>query len=147
MGSSDPKVYKLPQDLTTEVQDTPDLAAFRAFDPRVNNVRPILAKRFNQERSDVADNYGAYTGLPEVARQRLQEQAQGNIGVDQSTAAGENVNQGNAARLDQMETLANLTKKTRSSGYTSSLGAPGQSVAGQAVGAGAAIGGAVIIAV
>jgi len=144
MGSSDPKVYKLPQDLTTEVQDTPDLAAFRAFDPRVNNVRPIIAKRFDQERSDVADNYGAYTGLPEVARQRLQEQAQGNIGVAESTAAGENVNQGNAARLDQMETLANLTKKTRSSGYTSSLGAPGQSALGTAIGIGGQAAGVII---
>ena len=146
MGSSDPKVYKLPQDLTTETLDTPDLQAFQSFDPRVNNVRPILAKRFNQERSDVADNYGAYTGLPEAARQRMQEQAQGNIGVDQSTAAGESVNQGNAARLDQLETLKDLTKKTRSSGYTSSLGAPGQSAAALGIGA-AGTAASVIIAV
>jgi hypothetical protein len=146
MGSSDPKTYKLPQDMTTETLDTPDLQAFQSFDPRVNNVRPILAKRFNQERSDTADNYGAYTGIPEVARQRMQEQAMGNIGVDQSTADAGNVNVGNATRLDQMETLAGLTRKTRSSGYTSSLGAPGQSAAATGIGAAASIG-ATIIAV
>lgn len=146
MGSSDPKIYKLPQDLTNETLDTADLQAFRDFDPRVSNVQQITGKHFDQERADIADQYGAYTGLPEVARQRLQEQALNNVGVDEATQAGENVNVANAARQDQLESLSALTKKTRTSGYTSSLGAPGQSPAATAIGA-AGIGASVIIAV
>ena len=146
MSRGDPNTpkgtVKQPFENTTETLDTPDLAAFRGFDPNLNMLRPALDAQLNTQLANVRDSYGAFTGIPSaVSRLTLKNRAEGNIYRDRGLALAEGNDANQRLKLAQLESLANLTKKTKSSGYQTGVKPAGGGIGGILGGIGAAAGG------
>lgn len=142
-----PQVAQLPTDITETVLDTPDIKAFREFDPRASQLSPILATRFGRERKGIEDNYGAYSGIPsQVARNRLRDMALSDAGANEAAAVSQGVVEGQKMRGDQLGALAALTAGKNRKGFESQQVQQGQSngVLSSAVGAGGAVAAALI---
>jgi hypothetical protein len=134
---------KLPFENTTETLETPDLAAFRAFDPNLNMLRPALDAHLNTELAGIRDTYGAYTNIPSaVSRLTMKRRAEGDAYRNRGLALAEGNDANERLRLAQLESLANLTKKTKSSGFQTGIKPAGGGLGGLLGGIGGAAGGA-----
>jgi hypothetical protein len=119
-----------PFEQKTETPETPDIQAFRAFDPsaKINMLSETLAKRFGDRRKQIYDSYGAYSGIPsEVARNRMHDEALRELDESEALALAEGSERAQALKMAQLESLANLTRKNRASGYNTSVIQPQQS--------------------
>lgn len=143
------QVAQLPVDVTETVLETPDIQAFREFDPTVSELRPILATRFGRDRQAINDSYSSYSGIPsQVARNRLRDMALADAGVNESAAVSEGLIEGKKMRGEQLATLAALTagknKKGFESQQTQQQPGSGGAIASSAIGAGGAVAAALI---
>lgn len=142
-SSQDGKSVKLPQDLTQETLETPDLQAFREFDPRVTQLRPILARKFGHEHNAALD--GSYGATSQVERLAGTDEALANATNQEAQGVSEGINLGTATRAAQLQALANLTKKTRGYGYGSQVPqVAGGGAGAAAIGAAGTIGSSII---
>jgi hypothetical protein len=142
-GSSEGKSFKLPQDLTQETLETPELQAFRDFNPRVPQLRPTLARKFGTEHNAALD--GTYGATSQVERLAGTDEAMANATNQEAQGVSEGVNLGTATRMAQLQSLANLTKKTRSYGYGSQAPqATGGGAGAAALGAAGTVGSAIL---
>jgi len=142
-----PPVTQLPTDITETVIDTPDIKAFRDFDPRVSQLSPILATRFARDRQGIEDSYSAYSGVPsQVARNRLRDMALADSSVNEAAAVSQGVLEGQKMRGDQLGALAALTAGKNRKGYESQQVQQGQGngIVSSAIGAGGAVAAALI---
>lgn len=115
-----PQVAQLPTDITETVLDTPDIQAFRDFNPEVAQLKPILATRFGRDRNAINDSYSAYSGIPsQVARNRLRDMALADAGVNEATAVSEGILEGKKMKGEQLGALAALTAGKNRKGYES----------------------------
>ncbi len=139
---------KLPFENTTETLETPDLAAFRGFDPNLNMLRPALDAQLNTELAGIRDTYGAYTNIPSaVSRLTMKRRAEGDAYRNRGLALAEGNDSNQRLKLAQLESLANLTAKKKSSGFQTAAPTPGGGIGGILSGiGGAAGGGAAVIA-
>jgi hypothetical protein len=134
---------KLPFENTTETLETPDLAAFRAFDPNLNMLRPALDAQLNTELAGIRDTYGAYTNIPSaVSRLTMKRRAEGDAYRNRGLALAEGNDSNQRLKLAQLESLANLTAKKKSSGFQTAAPTPGGGAAGILGGIGGLLGGA-----
>lgn len=135
---------KLNQDITSEVIDTPDIQAYRSWDPtaEMDRLNRTLAARNASLKRDVTEGYGRYSGIPSaVTRNRLRDLALADIDENDSLALAEGANRANEMRGNQLSTLAALTAKRRQSGYQESFKPQGGGGIGSAlIGAGATVG-------
>jgi hypothetical protein len=149
-GANDKDVYKLPEDVTEEVIDTPDIIKARAFNPRAefDVLNRTLGARLSDERQAAYDDYGAYTGIPSAtSRARLRDQRIGDANTATSLAIAEGAQAANEAEGNYLMNLAQLTAKKRRSGFTSAIkGQQGGGIGSSLIGAGGAIASAAIIA-
>ncbi len=142
-----PQVAQLPTDITETVLDTPDIQAFRNFNPEATQLTPILATRFGRDRQAIENNYGAYSGIPsQVARNRLRDMGLADAGANEAAAVSQGVIEGKKMRGDQLSALAALTAGKNRKGFESQQVQQGQSngVLSSAVGAGGAVAAALI---
>lgn len=115
-----PKTVQLPTDITETVLDTPDIQAFRDFDPQATQLAPILATRFGRDRNAINDSYSAYSGIPsQVARNRLRDMALADAGANEAAAVSQGVIEGRKMKGDQLATIAALTAGKNRKGYES----------------------------
>lgn len=141
------QVTQLPTDITETVLETPDIKAFREFDPRVSNLSPILATRFGRDRKAVEDSYGAYSGIPsQVARNRLRDMALSDLSANEAAAVGAGVMEGQKMRGDQLGALAALTAGKNRKGFESQQTQQKQGSGGSIISSGIGAGGAVAAA-
>lgn len=143
-----PQVAQLPTDITETVLDTPDIQAFRDFNPEATQLAPILATRFGRDRQAIEDSYGAYSGIPsQVARNRLRDMALSEAGQNEAAAVSQGVIEGKKMRADQLGALAALTAGKNKKGYESQQvqQGPGNGIASSAISAGGGIVAAAII--
>lgn len=139
-------VVKQPFENTTETLDTPDLNAFRGFDANLNMLRPALDAQLNTELAGIRDTYGAYTNIPSsVSRLTMKRRAEGDAYRNRGLALAEGNDANQRLKLAQLESLANLTKKTKSSGYQSGIKPAGEGIGGILGGAGGAAEGAAAV--
>jgi hypothetical protein len=145
---SPPAPYEQNTTNTTETEaiDTPDIQAFRAFAPDTSMLSSTLASRFNTRRQQIRDDYGAYTGIPsQVARNAMRDEALREADETESLALAEGSERTQALKMAQLEALASLTGRTRTTttgrnaGYNTSVIGPQQ---GSGLGAAAITGGA-----
>lgn len=140
-------VTQLPVDITETVLDTPDIKAFRDFDPRVSQLSPILATRFGRDRKSIEDSYGGYTGIPsQVARNRLRDMALGDLGANEAAAVSQGVLEGQKMRAEQLGALAALTAGKNRKGFESQQTQQKQGSAGSLISSGIGAGGAIAAA-
>lgn len=142
-----PQIAQLPTDITETVLDTPDIQAFRDFDPQATQLAPILATRFGRDRQAINDSYSAYSGIPsQVARNRLRDMALSDAGANEAAAVSQGVIEGKKMKADQLGALAALTAGKNRKGYESQQAQQGQSngIASSAIGAGGAVAAALI---
>jgi hypothetical protein len=137
-----------PFEQKTETPETPDIQAFRAFEPSTRMLSETLAKRFGDRRKQIYDSYGAYSGIPsQVARNRMRDVALGEVDEEEALALAEGNERAQALKMAQLEALANMTRGTKSSGYNTSILQPQQSnFTGSLISGGAGIATAAIIA-
>lgn len=143
------QVAQLPTDITETVLETPDIQAFRDFNPEMSMLKPILAKRFGRDRQAVTDSYSSYSGIPShTARNRLRDMAIADIGANEAAAVSEGLAEGKRMRGEQLATLAALTAGKNRKGYESQQiqKTPGSagSIISSAIGAGGGIAAALI---
>ena len=120
-----------PFENTTETLNTPELDALRGFIPNLNMLRPALDAQLNTELAGIRDTYGAYTNIPSaVSRLTMKRRAEGDAYRNRGLA------------LAQLESLANLTKKTKSSGFQTGIKPAGGGAGGILGGIGGLLGGA-----
>ena len=147
-GANDKDVYKLPQDITEEVIDTPDILAARNFNPRreFDVLNRTLGARLSNEKQAAYDDYGDYTGIPSATtRMRLRDQRIGEAETATGLAIGEGAQDANAMQAEYLQRLAALTAKKRQSGFTSAIkNQAGGGIGSSLIGAGGAIGAAVL---
>jgi hypothetical protein len=137
---------KLPFENTTETLETPDLAAFRGFDPNLNMLRPALDAQLNTELAGIRDTYGAYTNIPSsVSRLTMKRRAEGDAYRNRGLALAEGNDANSRLKLAQLESLANLTAKKKSSGFQTAPPTPGGGIGGLLGGLGGAAGGAAAV--
>lgn len=137
---------KLPFENTTETLETPDLAAFRGFDPNLNMLRPALDAQLNTELAGIRDTYGAYTNIPSaVSRLTMKRRAEGDAYRNRGLALAEGADANQRLKLAQLESLANLTAKKKSSGFQTAGPTPGGGIGGILSGAGGAADGAAAV--
>lgn len=145
-STSSKDVRKLPEDMTEEVLDTPDLERLRAFDPRkeFDVMNRTVGARLDNERQAAYDDYGSYTGIPDaVTRNRLRDMRVQDANTAGSLAIAEGAQSANAAQGDYLSGLAALTAKRRRSGFTSGINTkPGNG----ALSAGITAGGGIAVA-
>jgi hypothetical protein len=142
------KPVQLPQEMTSEVVDTPDIKAFRDLDAS----KVIHAGRGDQDaqfdRADRAtrEAFGNYSGITNpLARSRALSSALDDISYDRAIANANLNAQGLQAEMTQKAALADLTAKRRQYGYGSVL--PPQSNTGSAlIGAAGQVGAAALSA-
>lgn len=143
--SNSSKTIQQPFENTQETLETPDLAAFRSFNPDLSMLRPALDAQLQTELSSIRDDYGAYTSIPsQVNRLALKRQAENNAYKNRALALAEGNDANQRIKLAQLESLAGLTKKTKSSGFNTGLQGPGSG--GQIASAGISAGGAIVAA-
>lgn len=141
------QVTQLPVDVTETVLETPDIKAFRDFDPRASQLSPILATRFGRDRQAVEDSYGAYSGISsQVARNRLRDMAISDLSANEAAAVSQGVLEGQKMRGEQLGTLAALTAGKNRKGFESQQTQQKQSSAGNLISSGIGAGGAVAAA-
>lgn len=111
-----------------ETAETPDVQEFRAYNPLTSSMlKPALTAKFNQSRQQIRDSYGAYTGIPsQVLRNRMRDEALRELDETEALALAEGDERLQALRMAQLEALAGLTKKTKSSGFNTSVVQPQQ---------------------
>ena len=115
-----PQVTQLPTDMTETVLDTPDIQAFRNFNPEASQLSPIMATRFGRDRQAIEDNYGAYSGIPsQVARNRMRDMALADAGANEAMTISQNEIEGRKMRQEQLSALAALTAGKNKKGYES----------------------------
>lgn len=113
---------KAPFEQTSETIETPDTQAFRAFAPSTATLLPALAARFAHSRRNITDSYGGYSGIPsQVARNRMRDEALRELDESEALALAEGSQRAQALKMAQLESLANLTRKNRASGYNTSV--------------------------
>jgi len=114
-----------PFEETQEVQETPDIRAFRAYAPDTNMLQSTLAARFGNRRNEIRDTYGAYTGIPsQVARNAMRDEALAGVDETEGLALAEGSERTQALKMAQLEALAGLTARRRRSGYNTSVVTP-----------------------
>jgi len=150
-GTDDKNVYRLPEDMTSEVIDTPDITAYRGFDPRAefDVMNRSIGARLSNENQAAYDDYGAYTGIPSaVARNRMRDERINENNQNARLAIAEGTNAGNEMRANQLAGLAQLTARRRESGFRSAIKnqQQGGGIGSSLISAGAAIGTTAIIA-
>jgi|SRR5262245_34744822 len=136
----------------TEAIDTPDIQAFRAFAPDTKMLGEVTAKRFGDRRREIRDTYGAYTGIPsQVARNAIRDEALDEVDEAEGLALAEGNAQVQALKMAQLEALARMTGRTRTTstgrnaGYNTSVIQPQSSGLGAAaIGGGATVAASVI---
>jgi hypothetical protein len=135
-----------PFEQTQETVETPDVEAFRAFAPDTSMLESTVAKRFGDRRREIRDSYGAYSGIPsQVARNEMRDEALAGVDEAEGLALAEGNEKAQALKLAQLEALAALTAKRKSSGFNTSVIQPqGSNLAGSAISGGAGIGAAVL---
>lgn len=144
--SNSSKTIQQPFENTQETLETPDLAAFRSFNPDLSMLRPALDAQLQTELSSIRDDYGAYTSIPsQVNRLALKRQAENNAYKNRALALAEGNDANQRIKLAQLESLAGLTKKTKSSGFNTGIQAPGAGAGGLLGGLGGAAGGAAAV--
>lgn len=113
---------KQPFESTTQVPETADIAAFRAFAPSTALLSPAVEAQYGQAERDVEEQYGAYSGIPsQVARNRLRDLARAELARSKGLALAEGNTQAQALRLAQLESLASMTRGQKQSGFNSIL--------------------------
>jgi hypothetical protein len=135
-----------PFEQTNETYDTPDIQAFRAYTPNTTMLTAATKAQFDNSRRNITDSYGAYSGIPsQVARNRLRDEALAEVDTAEGLALAEGDERTQALKMAQLQTLADLTRKTKSSGYNTSVYQPQQSnIAGSLISGGAGIAAAAI---
>ena len=132
-----------PFENTTETLNTPELDALRGFIPNLNMLRPALDAQLNTELAGIRDTYGAYTNIPSaVSRLTMKRRAEGDAYRNRGLALAEGNDANERLRLAQLESLANLTKKTKSSGFQTGIKPAGGGAGGILGGIGGLLGGA-----
>ena len=142
-----PQIAQLPTDITETVLDTPDIKAFRGFNPEATQLAPILATRFGRDRNAINDSYGAYSGIPsQVARNRLRDMALSDAGANEAAAVSQGVIEGRKMKADQLGALAALTAGKNRKGFESQQmqQQQGSGIISSAIGAGGGIAAALI---
>lgn len=138
------QVTQLPVDVTETVLETPDIQAFREFDPTATQLAPILATRFGRDRKGIEDSYSAYSGIPsQVARNRLRDMALADAGVNEAAAVSQGVLEGKKMKMDQLGALATLTAGKNRKGFESQQTQQKQGIAGSLISSGIGAGGAI----
>lgn len=143
-----PRPVQLPQDVTSEVIDTPDIQAFRSFDPKaaIQAGRADSDAQFDRAEKYTREAFGNYSGIRNpLARSRALASALDEVSYDRAISNANLNAQGMQAEMGQKAALADLTAKRRQHGYSSTL--PQQSGMGSAViGSAGSIGAAAIMA-
>lgn len=141
-----PKPVQTPYEQNTEVAETPDLANFRAFSPNISMLKPAVDAQFENARRQITDSYGAYSGIPsQVARNQMRDEGLADLEGERAMALAQGSDEAERLKLAQLESLAGMTKKTKSYGYGTQLQQP--SGTGNAlISGGAGIAGAAILA-
>lgn len=122
------------------------MEAFRAFAPDTTMLQSTLAKRFGDRRQQIGDSYGAYTGIPsQVVRNQLRDEALAGVDEAEGLALAEGNERAQSLRMAQLESLAGMTAKRRSSGYNTQIIQPQPSGLGSAIAGGAASAGTAAI--
>lgn len=135
-----------PFENTTETLNTPELDALRGFIPNLNMLRPALDAQLNTELTGIRDTYGAYTNIPSaVSRLTMKRRAEGDAYRNRGLALAEGNDSNQRLKLAQLESLANLTAKKKSSGFQTAAPTPGGGLGGLLSGAGGAAGGAAAV--
>lgn len=114
-----------PFEQVQETYDTPDIQAFRAYAPDTKMLSASLDAQFENARRNITDSYGAYSGIPsQVARNSMRDAALRELEESKALALAEGNERTQAMKFAQLEALANLTRKTRSSGYNTQVVQP-----------------------
>jgi hypothetical protein len=149
MSRKAPEVLPYSRNDTTSVEDpSGDIAAFRAFKPSTATLEPALDAQYRNEERRVADQYGAYSGIPSaVARNRLENLARNELMASKATAMAQGNAEAEKMRMSQLGALADLTatRRQQGSGFNSQA-AQGSGVGNSLISGGSAIAGAAIIA-
>jgi hypothetical protein len=144
MGSKKAQVSpKAPFEQVQETVDTPDIQAFRDFAPDTSMLSSTLSKRFGDRRREVRDSYGAYSGIPsQVARNALRDQALAGVDEAEGLALAEGDQRAQALKMAKLGTIADLTKKSKSSGFNTQIVQPQPSIWNSIIGGAAQVGAA-----
>jgi hypothetical protein len=120
---------KTPFENVEEVLDSPDIQAYRAYNPlSQSRLGSTLAARSGARRNQIRDDYGAYSGIPsQVARNAMRDAALADVDESEGLALAEGDTQAQAMRLAQLQSLATLTAKRKQSGYNTQILQPQQS--------------------
>jgi hypothetical protein len=141
MGKKDKNIVQLPQEQTSEVLETPDLAAYRDSDSDLSLLDVQLQKQLSDAGTDLTDSY-AYSGIPSaVARQRMMDHGRERLATAKTFGMVEGFNANEMRRQQRLANLAGLTARRRQSGYTSTY-KPNSGFWNSLIGAGATVGAA-----
>jgi hypothetical protein len=142
-----PEPVKTPFENNTvsEVENTPDIEAYRGFQPSTDILNAGVNAQFARAERQNADQFGAYSGIPsQVARNRMMQMGRNDLTASRGLALAEGNTQAQQLKMAQLESLANLTakRKQQSSGFNSQLPTPPPS---SGMGAAAIMGGATVL--
>ena len=142
-----PKTVQTPYEQNNEVIETPDIAAFRAYSPDLSVLAPAVDAQFENARRQVTDSYGAYSGIPShVARNQMRDEALADLEGERATAMATGDENNKRIRMAQLESLANMTKKTKSYGFGTQAQQGGGGIGSALISGGAGIASAAIMA-
>jgi hypothetical protein len=147
MSRRAPAPVQTPFDQTSEVINTPDIDAYRGYQPNTDILQAAVNAQFRRAQRQNEDQFGAYSGISsQVARNRLQSMAADDLNSSRGLALAEGNTQAQRLKMAQLESLANLTAKRHDYGYNSQIPSQQPGLLGSIVGGAASAGTAALIA-
>jgi len=116
------EAIKSPFENLSEVLETPDIEAFRAYRPGTQLLEPAVQAQYASAERDLADQYANYSGIPsQVARNRLMGLGREDLMASKALALAQGNTEAQRLRMAQLQSLADLTAKRKQSGYNTQI--------------------------